>query len=715
MKDAEAWFQDGIKHIELSWHADYQSELTGDLEGAIAAFECAISLSPEHAAAWAQKGYALSRLGRYEDAAAALAEAVRLSPDDAGLRLERGHALARLERHDEALDCYDQALARKPEDADSWFLKAMTLEALGRDAEALTAWDQYLRRHEDRRLSFLIGFDSGLRAELRRAGVLARLGRRDDALTAYRAAFEGADHLEGPMAPSVFHDALRNVEEARAAYAERLESRRDDPNTWRGAGQTFMYAERSQESLEAYDTMIRLVPNEPDAWYGKAEALVQAGRVSEAIAAYEQALRIRPGYQPATIRLRVVADRAGISVEIPTPVRLSHELWKKIRANPRDRKLGDEYASQLEREGDPQGEFIRLCRAPEAERARTKARRQALLTAHGHRWYPTPPGAEAWWSGVANLDGTGYPDNFWAGSDALTRLAFWVDHYPLHVLGLQSITDWSPLIHELERGGHFARLGELHIMESLGGTFRALRDASAGIELLSLSALNTGDPRSLCYLSEGALLENVKELAIDLNHRPLEGGVLGGIWGKATRLEGLSLIDTKPAAGALDGLDGVRRLARVRIRGGLNESQVTALWHRLDPSKLRDFTANDVGLTRGFLDVVATSAPGGLPALESIDLCFNSIDRVAALLRLALPSLRVLKLEANELGEAAIAEVANHPLVAQLAALGLSRNAVITNYEAIYDMGFEAGANPIRISARELRQRYWFPDTLVLT
>ena len=248
----------------------------------------------EHAAAWAQKGYALSRLGRYEDAAAALAEAVRSSPDDAGLRLERGHAFARLERHDEALDCFDQALARKPEDADSWFLKAETLEALGRDAEALTAWDQYLRRHDDRRLSFFVGLASGLRAELRRAGVLARLGRRDDALTAYRAAFEkGADQLVRPIA-SVFHDALRDVEEARAAYAERLESRRDDPNTWRGAGQAFLYAKRSQESLEAYDAMIRLVPNEPDAWYGKAEALVQAGRVSEAIAAYEQALRIRP-------------------------------------------------------------------------------------------------------------------------------------------------------------------------------------------------------------------------------------------------------------------------------------------------------------------------------------------------------------------------------------------------------------------------------------
>jgi hypothetical protein len=396
-------------------------------------------------------------------------------------------------------------------------------------------------------------------------------------------------------------------------------------------------------------------------------------------------------------------------------VRLSPELWKKIRANPRDRKLGDEYASQLEREGDPQGEFIRLCRAPEAERARTKARRQALLTMHGHRWYPTPPGAEAWWSEVAHLDGTGYPDHFGAGRDALTRLAFWVDHYPLRVLGLQSITDWSPLIHELERGGHFARLGKLHIAESLDGTFRALRDASAGIEFLSLSTLNVRDPRSLCYLSEGALLENVKELAIDFDPTPLEGDVLGGIWRKATRLEGLSLVHKKPAAGVLDGLDCVRRLSRVRIRGGLNESQVTALWHKLDPSELRDFTVNDVGLTRGFLDVVATSTPGGLRALESLDLSFNSIDRVEALLRLALPSLRVLNFEANELGEAAIAEVANHPLVAQLAALGLSRNAVISSYEPIYDMGFEAGAIPIRISVRELRQRYSFPDALVLT
>ena len=49
MKDADAWFAEGMKDIELSWHADYQSELKGDLEDAITDFDEALALEPEHA------------------------------------------------------------------------------------------------------------------------------------------------------------------------------------------------------------------------------------------------------------------------------------------------------------------------------------------------------------------------------------------------------------------------------------------------------------------------------------------------------------------------------------------------------------------------------------------------------------------------------------------------------------------------------------------
>jgi hypothetical protein len=91
MSDADTCFDEGMKHIGLSRHADYHSEYVGDLESAVACFERALALNADHAAAWSEKGTALAILGRHEEAAAALAEAIRLRPGVRGtLARKRG-------------------------------------------------------------------------------------------------------------------------------------------------------------------------------------------------------------------------------------------------------------------------------------------------------------------------------------------------------------------------------------------------------------------------------------------------------------------------------------------------------------------------------------------------------------------------------------------------------------------------------------------------
>jgi Leucine-rich repeat (LRR) protein len=177
------------------------------------------------------------------------------------------------------------------------------------------------------------------------------------------------------------------------------------------------------------------------------------------------------------------------------------------------------------------------------------------------------------------------------------------------------------------------------------------------------------------------------------------------------------MIDTKPAATALDGLDGLdgrKPLTRVTLRGGFQPSQIETLWRALDPSTLREFTASGVDLDGRFVSWMAESAPAGLPALERLDLSNNAIADVSPLLRLPMPSLRVLRLERNKLGEDALSALAAHPLTEQLTELGLSGNAVITGWEEVSDFGFVQGANPIYISAEELPRRFAFPKTLRL-
>ena len=197
------------------------------------------------------------------------------------------------------------------------FRKAEMLDALGRDAHALAAWDEVLRQPDCRTINFhsrmvhVLTFDvPRLKARLSRAGALARLGRRGEAVTAYREAIEEGE--EGLHCPA-FYDALRNLEAARAAYHEHVQRKPKDPGTWRSAGHAFLCAGRIQESLEAYETMIRLAPDDAEGWQGKAEALVQSGRREESLSAFRQALSIRPDFSAASARLRVVLEEIDAS------------------------------------------------------------------------------------------------------------------------------------------------------------------------------------------------------------------------------------------------------------------------------------------------------------------------------------------------------------------------------------------------------------------
>ena len=312
MSDADACFQEGMKHIGLSHHADYHSEYVGDLEDAVACFDRALALKPDHSQALREKGIALATLGRHAEAADALAQAIRLLPDDAQLWLERAGALHRLGRNEEAVAACDATLKLRPGDAEAMFRRAESLDALNRDAEALTAWDQVLGQGDLRTMNFhgrnvrLIGGDfRRLRALLSRAGALARLERRADAIEAYRRSIdEGA--TVGISGPDAFSAAIASYEPARAAYQAYLESRADDSQAWRTAGRIFIHAHRADDALAAYERAIRLAPADADGWIGKAEALVQSGQRTDAIAAFREALRVKPGYLAASLRLERV-------------------------------------------------------------------------------------------------------------------------------------------------------------------------------------------------------------------------------------------------------------------------------------------------------------------------------------------------------------------------------------------------------------------------
>jgi tetratricopeptide (TPR) repeat protein len=124
----------------------YQSN---EYELALKAYDKAIELKPDFAAAWSNRGFLLGELGRYDEALKANDKAIELKPDDATAGYNRGLALRKLGRYDEALKAYDKTIELKPDFAAAWDNKGFLLDKLGRYDEALEAHNKAIKLKPD--------------------------------------------------------------------------------------------------------------------------------------------------------------------------------------------------------------------------------------------------------------------------------------------------------------------------------------------------------------------------------------------------------------------------------------------------------------------------------------------------------------------------------------------------------------------------------------
>lgn len=122
---------------------------------AIASFDKALELKPDHHKSWFNRGVSLGNLGRYEEAIASYDQALELKPDFHEAWTNRGNSLVNLGRTEEAIASYEKALEIKPDDPDRAIQLGLTDEVkhnnrglillrLQRFAEAQTSFEAAL-------------------------------------------------------------------------------------------------------------------------------------------------------------------------------------------------------------------------------------------------------------------------------------------------------------------------------------------------------------------------------------------------------------------------------------------------------------------------------------------------------------------------------------------------------------------------------------------
>jgi tetratricopeptide (TPR) repeat protein len=184
---------------------------------ALAGYDRALAVRPQHCEALYNRGNALLKLKRFAEALASYDRALVVRPDHAEALNNRGNALQELERHEEALASYDRALAARPDYAEALGNRGVTLQKLGRSAEALASQDRALALRPDY-----------VEAHNNRGNALQALGRFDAALASYDLALAARpDYAEAHNNRGNALKRLKRFDEALASYDRAVAARPD--------------------------------------------------------------------------------------------------------------------------------------------------------------------------------------------------------------------------------------------------------------------------------------------------------------------------------------------------------------------------------------------------------------------------------------------------------------------------------------------------------
>jgi tetratricopeptide (TPR) repeat protein len=272
--------EDAQALLNLSFSLIYLEQL----KEALATIDLALSLDPNNAVAWHNKGTCLARLGRNEEALASFEHVLALDPSGAYTWSNRGACLAKLNRVPEALDSFKQALELDPGSALIWHDKGLCLLGLENYQEALEAFERSLR------------FDPHDASAWRgKAKCLLKLERFEQTLKACDHALSlDPGSVEAWNNKGISHVNLNQYGEAYAAVECALMFDANNIQAWHNKGACLWQLGRYQEALEALEQAIKLHTGYAYTWYVKGECLFKLENYEDALASFEQAIKLNP-------------------------------------------------------------------------------------------------------------------------------------------------------------------------------------------------------------------------------------------------------------------------------------------------------------------------------------------------------------------------------------------------------------------------------------
>jgi tetratricopeptide (TPR) repeat protein len=247
---------------------------------AISAFDEAIEIDPQYAAALCYKSFTLNELGKHDEATSPYDKAIEIDPQYVAAAWEnKGNDLEQSKRYDDALEAYNRAIDLDPKDARTWFGKGYVLSKQAELNESMKAYDKAIEIDPEYAMAWS-----------NKAANLLDLGINDDALKAS----EKAIGMDSELAIAWRNkgnalDGLARYDEAIQSYNKASSIDQMYSVSMIDMGNSHYNAGEYVAAIRYYDEAIKEDPKDEYAWYNKAMALRMLHRDSEAKAAYAKA------------------------------------------------------------------------------------------------------------------------------------------------------------------------------------------------------------------------------------------------------------------------------------------------------------------------------------------------------------------------------------------------------------------------------------------
>jgi len=301
-------------------HQENAKDELQDYQRAIADYDQAISLNPNDASAYYNRGLARYKLEDYQGAIADYNQAISLNPNDASAYYNRGKAKYELKDYQGAIADYTQAIKINPNDADAYINRGKAKRNLDDLQGAIADYNQAIRINPNYAYAY---YNRGI----------AKYEIKDyqGAIADYTQAIEiNPNYADAYIIRGNTKYDLNDLQGAIADYTQVIRIDPNDASAYSSRG-IFKHELRDyQGAIADYNQAIKIDPNDDYAYTKRGNAKHELRDYQGAIADYTQAIRINPigasAYDGRGLAKINSNDRSGGCVDLSRAIDLGSEV-----------------------------------------------------------------------------------------------------------------------------------------------------------------------------------------------------------------------------------------------------------------------------------------------------------------------------------------------------------------------------------------------------